>query len=344
MTGAKKKDDKEKIKCKHCGGSFTLFMSHLKKKMDCQKAYGKGYERMLELNEQKKKDYLKDYKGQHKDARNERQREQRNKDKEKTNRGQREQRNKDKEKTNRDQRELRNKDREKTNREQKFYRNKKKMNWTQMDRIKAFKRQIIDGPNFTCYSCKRCLFKNQVKTLKADNVKNLKAKLKRKTVTQMGLQFKKNELIFCHNCLKLIQKGKIPKIHYTNGLWLDEVPDELKLKDLEQQLIARSLIFMKVKKLRFGMKAMTDMVISVPIEEDDISKTISAFPRHPDDAKVVAVQLKRKVLWKNTHLQEFIRPAKCIAAVEKLKELGNPFYQDITINENFMDKQEVRSY
>ena len=253
-------------------------------------------------------------------------------------------RNKDKEKTNRDQRELRNKDREKTNREQKFYRNKKKMNWTQMDRIKAFKRQIIDGPNFTCYSCKRCLFKNQVKTLKADNVKNLKSKLKRKTVTQMGLQFKKNELIFCHNCLKLIQKGKIPKIHYTNGLWLDEVPDELKLKDLEQQLIARSLIFMKVKKLRFGMKAMTDMVISVPIEEDDISKTISAFPRHPDDAKVVAVQLKRKVLWKNTHLQEFIRPAKCIAAVEKLKELGNPFYQDITINENFMDKQEVRSY
>ena len=233
MPGTKKKTEKEKIKCKHCGDSFTLFMSHLKKKMDCQKAYGKGYERMLELNEQKKKDYLKDYKGQHMDARNERQREQRNKDKEKTNRGQREQRNKDKEKTNRDQRELRNKDREKTNREQKFYRNKKKMNWTQMDRIKAFKRQIIDGPNFTCYSCKRCLFKNQVKTLKADNVKNLKAKLKRKTVTQMGLQFKKNELIFCHNCLKLIQKGKIPKIHYTNGLWLDKVPDELKLKDLE---------------------------------------------------------------------------------------------------------------
>ena len=341
MTGAKDKTEKEKVKCKHCGGLFTLFLSHLKKKMDCQKAYGKGYERMLDLSNQKKKDYMKVYKAQHKDARNESQREQRNKDKEKTNREQREQRNKDKEIINKNRREQRNKDKEKTNKEQKFYRNKKKMNWTQVERIKAFKRQIIDGPNFTCYSCKRCLFKNQVKTLKADNVKNLKAKLKRKTVTQMGLQFKKNELIFCHNCLKLIQKGKIPKIHYTNGLWLDKVPDELNLKDLEQQLIARSLIFMKVKKLRFGMKAMTDMVISVPIEEDDISKTISAFPRHPDDAKVVAVQLKRKVLWKNTHLQEFIRPAKCIAAVEKLKELGNPFYQDITINENFMDKQEV---
>ena len=162
---------------------------------------------------------------------------------------------------------------------------------------------------------------------------------------QVGLQHKMNEFIFCHNCLRLIKQGKIPKIHYTNGLWLDKVPDELLLKDLEQQLIARSLIFMKVKKLpTTRMKAMHDMVISVPIEEDDISKNISALPRHPDDANIVAVQLKRKVLWKNTHLEEFIRPAKCIKAVVKLKELGNPFYQDITIDENFMEKEEVCSY
>ena len=46
-----------------------------------------------------------------------------------------------------------------------------------------------------------------------------------------------------------IKKGKIPKIHFTNGLKLDKVPEELELTDLEQQLIARSLLFMKVKKL-----------------------------------------------------------------------------------------------
>ena len=72
-----------------------------------------------------------------------------------------------------------------------------------------------------------------------------------------------------------------------------------------------------------------------------MSKTLSTFPRHPDDAKIVAVQLKRKLEMKNTHLEEYIRPEKCIQAVKKLKELGNPFYQDVTINENFMDKQEV---
>ena len=45
--------------------------------------------------------------------------------------------------------------------------------------------------------------------------------------------------------------------------------------------------FMKVKKLpTTRMKAMIDKVISVPIEEDDVSKTLSSFPRHPDDAKI----------------------------------------------------------
>ena len=44
---------------------------------------------------------------------------------------------------------------------------------------------------------------------------------------------------------------------------------------------------------------------------------------------------------KNSQLEEYIRPAKCIKAVKKLKELGNPFYQDVTIDENFMDKEKV---
>ena len=34
-----------------------------------------------------------------------------------------------------------------------------------------------------------------------------------------------------------------------NGLHLDDVPKELKIKDLEQQLIARTLLFIKIKKL-----------------------------------------------------------------------------------------------
>ena len=77
------------------------------------------------------------------------------------------------------------------------------------------------------------------------------------------------------------------------------------------------------------------------IEEDIVSKTISTRPQHPDDSKIVAVQLKRKLEMKNSQLEEYIRPAKCIKAVKKLKELGNPFYQDVTIDEKFMNKEKV---
>ena len=340
---------KEKNQCKNCKGFYTLLMSHLKSKTDCQKAYGEEYKRMLELKDQKKKDYQEDYqknyKKQNKNQLREQNAEYRATNKNAINRKQAE----NKDKYNEKRRSQRNLDRKKRNmkeREYPYYQQKKiKLSRTSNDRILAFKRQIIDGPNFTCYSCKACLFKGQVKILKANDISKLKAKLDKKIFRTLELQFAKSEAIFCKNCLRLINQGKMPKIHFSNGLWLDSVPDELLLTDLEQQTIARSLIFMKVKKLpTTRMKAMMDKVISVPIEEDVISKTISALPQHPDDAKIVAVQLKRKLQWKNSHLQEYIRPAKCIKAVQKLKELGNCFYQNITVNENFMDKEEVCSF
>ena len=60
------------------------------------------------------------------------------------------------------------------------------------------------------------------------------------------------DLILCHNCLNKIKKKKVPNIHFSNGLELDDIPDELKISDLEQQLIAKTLIFLKVKKLPRG--------------------------------------------------------------------------------------------
>ena len=221
--------------------------------------------------------------------------------------------------------------------------NERRKNKKTEERIKAFKRDIIHGPNYSCFSCKRILYKNSVKILKISEIKTLLEKLNENFLKKVDLYcFKEDSLIFCHNCFKLIKSSKVPRIHVSNGLKLDKVPEELKLRDLEQQLIARSLIFMKVKKLPGynRMKAMVDQVISVPIEEDVVSKTISALPRHPDDAKIVAVQLKRKLEMKNTHLSEYIRPEKCIKAVEKLKELGNPFYKNIKVNDKFMDIEE----
>ena len=88
------------------------------------------------------------------------------------------------------------------------------------------------------------------------------------------------------------------------------------------------------------MKANVDNVINVPIECQDISQNIAKLPRKPDDAQIVAVQLKRRLEYKNSHLQEFIRPDVLKQALRTLKLLGNEFYQDIEFNKDFMENEE----
>ena len=87
------------------------------------------------------------------------------------------------------------------------------------------------------------------------------------------------------------------------------------------------------------MKSNFDKLISVPIESEDVTKTVAKLPRHPEDAEIVAVQLKRRLQLKNSHLQEFIRPQSVIKALQTLKgKFCNPFYQDIEIDEAFLNK------
>ena len=87
------------------------------------------------------------------------------------------------------------------------------------------------------------------------------------------------------------------------------------------------------------MKSNFDKVISVPIECDDVNKTVAQLPRHPNEAEIVAVQLKRRLQLKNSHLQEYIRPQMVVKALQMLKgKFSNPFYQDIEINEDFLNK------
>ena len=82
-------------------------------------------------------------------------------------------------------------------------------------------------------------------------MKKMFEKLDREFLKEVGLHSKENstDLILCIKCHGYICRKKMPNIHVNNGLHLDPIPNELKLSDLEQQLIARSLIFLKVKRL-----------------------------------------------------------------------------------------------
>ena len=148
--------------------------------------------------------------------------------------------------------------------------------------------------------------------------------------------------VFCTNCLKTLKEKKFPSLSIANGLALDEIPDELKLTDLEEQFIAKCLIFLKVVKLPTSrMKAMKDRIINVPMSDEDVRKTITSFPRSGDDSGVVAVKLKRMMGLKTCHVEEYINPPKLVKAVRVLRDLHNPFYQDIIINENFAQNKDT---
>ena len=123
---------------------------------------------------------------------------------------------------------------------------------TAEDRFLAFKRDIVDGPNFVCFSCNRNLFKCSVKTLETKEISRLLKKVNDDLAKETGLDncHGNSKLILCHSCTRNFNCNKFPSINVNNGLKLDDVPKELSgLADLEQQLIAQLLLFMKIKKL-----------------------------------------------------------------------------------------------
>ena len=151
--------------------------------------------------------------------------------------------------------------------------------------------------------------------------------------------------VFCCNCSTTLKSKRCPKLSIANGMQVDEIPEELmKATDLEQQLFARMLVFTKIVRLpapaapQYWMKGVKGKMINVPLEESDISKSLTALPRCVDDASIVALQLKKKQELKSAYAESFIRPTVCIKAVEKLIELQNPHYANIEIDEKFMEK------
>ena len=86
---------------------------------------------------------------------------------------------------------------------------------------------------------------------------------------------------------------------------------------------------------RSQMNAVVDRCINVPLLDQDIENTVNILPRPPDKAGIVGVKLKRKMELKSVHMEAFVRPYKLIEALQKLKDLGNPHYQDIVIDPNF---------
>ena len=194
---------------------------------------------------------------------------------------------------------------------------------------------IFAGPIYICICCNRLLFKSGVKILNKRDIKKMfeanRSLLEMATSNQ--LEEDCEECVFCHNCLKVISKdGKCPRMSVSNGLKLDDIPEELELSDPERQLIALDLLFMKIFKLPTSrMRSIKGKMALVPLEGTDILKTLEKLPRKFDESFLVPVHFKRKQCYK-AEFSAFINKQKLIAAVTKLKKLGNIHYQFVQID------------
>ena len=123
----------------------------------------------------------------------------------------------------------------------------------------------------------------------------------------------------------------MPKLCVENGLKIDEVDENLKLTDLENNLIARNIIFQKVHKLPKSRWSGThDRLVNVPVQPQDVINTVENLPRTPAEAgiiPIVPVSLKRKLEYKTSHLVQLIDTNKIFKYLDYLSKMGHPSYK-----------------
>ena len=233
---------------------------------------------------------------------------------------------------------------------------------TMKERLLKFAHECKYGPIFVCVCCMRLLFKRgankitnnfeeqlfgsqmidylQTEIESEDPNDNLEIQKNRSKSRK--LEWKQNKRLkeslkvhgahyICCSCRDYLEKTEMPPRCAKNNLEYQEIPDCLQLSNLERQLICKDLVFIKIRQLRpTRMDAMNDHVINVPIEDDDIIKTVMSLPRTEKNNGMVTVGLKRDMKYSNFHKLQMIRPEKVYEALLYLKD-NHPSYKDIII-------------
>ncbi len=140
--------------------------------------------------------------------------------------------------------------------------------------------------------------------------------------------------MICNPCRGAIRNGKIPKLALANGLWIGDVPPQLKcLNFVERLLVAHIRHTCAYVKVASGMRKMTANVIAF---QSPVPKVYNILPPPRDDLDDVLAILYTGSC-KPTHddltrLPFFVRRNNIIKALEWLK-LNHRDYADIEISE-----------
>ena len=127
----------------------------------------------------------------------------------------------------------------------------------------------------------------------------------------------KNDCYICKTCIAHMQAKKMPPMSIMNNLELVKQDESLKLTELEGSLIAKNLIFQKIYQLqRSRWTVLTDRIINVPINNEDILNTVESLPRTPKEAGLIGVSLKKKLEDKNTDKRQLVNPEKILRMLD----------------------------
>ena len=234
-----------------------------------------------------------------------------------------------------------------------------KQSSTMKERLQKFDHECQYGPIFVCVCCMRALFKRGVRKITASYEEQLFASqmidnLQTENVVvledpkannnlkiwekQQGKRLKMSLQVhgahyLCYNCCKYLEKLEMPPCCAKNCLEYPDIPDCLQLSNLERQMICKDLVFIKIRRLPsyMRMEAMNDHVINVPIEDDDIIKTVTSLPRTQKNNGLITVGLKRDMALKKIEKLQMIHPERVYEALLHLKE-NHPSYKDINIS------------
>ena len=121
------------------------------------------------------------------------------------------------------------------------------------------------------------IFKEKVNTQKQGiflqcitsyNKGDLHNQLKENVVTSFEIK-KKNYI--CKGCKVAMERGKMPKMSSNNGLTVDVIPEGLILTELENNCIAKNIIFQKLhKKPKYRWSGTNDRLVKIPIGDQDV--------------------------------------------------------------------------
>ena len=216
---------------------------------------------------------------------------------------------------------------------------------TEESRLKNFNHEKQHGPIFTCMCCTRDLFRRSVKRITDDYLlflhgsEVLQFLQTDEIVNENDLNNVLKESLnvhgdyhLCHTCCRSLDKLEMPAMCAKNSLEYAEIPISLQITNLERQLICRDLVFIKVREVgKTRMSKMNDRVINVPMDDDDIIKTVTNLPRTEKNSGLVIVGLKRDLTLKKFEKLEMISPDKVYNALLHLKE-NHSQYKDINIS------------